>query len=122
MTPMTHFNWLRGKRPRRSAHSRLGSAGRGRDRRFLGFELLEDRTMLSITPVPDVSNPNNVGFLGLLSDTLYLRTEASGLLEWSSDGTNFTTNLGGGETIDPASGGATTITASVGTVDDEDFT
>ena len=122
---MNHFDWLRGRRPRGSArHLSRGSAGverRLRDRLLLGFDRLEDRTMLSISPVVDVSNSNNVGFLGLISDTLYLSTNSSGLLEWSSDGTNFTTNLGGNQTLAPSTAGSTTITVSVGTVDVENL-
>ncbi len=113
---MTHFNWLHGKRPRKSTHRRPGSATRNRDRQPLGFDLLEHRTLLTISAVPGASG---VGFLGVVTDTLYLKTDSSGLLEWSSDGTNFTTDIdsaGAPQTLN-LSQAATTITASVGTVD-----
>ena len=118
---MTHFDWLHGKRPRKSTHRRhrrRGSAGRNRDRQPLGFDLLEHRTLLTISAVP--GNANSVGFLGVAADTLYLKTDSSGVLEWSSDGTNFTTDIdsaGAAATLNPSL--PTTITVSVGTVDVE---
>src|SRR5262249_50047689 len=106
-------------------HRRPGPSGGGRDRQVLVFDRLEDRTLMTISPVLDLGNSNNVGFLGIFSDTLYLKADPSGLLEWSPDGTNFTTNIGpAGQTVNlaPSAAGPTTITVSTGTVDLEDFT
>ncbi len=57
----------------------------------LHMELLEDRLAPSITPVPDFAH-NAVAFDGAPTDTLYLKI-VGGLLEWSPDGVNFTSNV-----------------------------
>ncbi len=79
-----------------------------RQRASLIVERLEDRTMLSISPT--YFDSHNVSFLnGASSDSLWLKT-TNGLLAYSDDGTNYSTDMGAGVPIALGSGGTTTIT------------
>ena len=74
------------------------------------LESLEDRTLLSV----DISvSGHTVTFTGgeTTSDNLYLQTDA-GDLQYSTDGTNFTSDLGSGQTL--ALNADTTIDVHVG--------
>jgi hypothetical protein len=61
---------------------------------LLGFEALESRTLLAVTP--SVSG-TTATFSGLPGDNLYLQTDNTGLLKYSSDGSvgSYSSNLGG---------------------------
>src|SRR3954468_7076560 len=76
----------------------------------LRLESLEDRTLLSV----DISvSGHTVTFTGgeTTADNLYLQTNA-GDLQYSTDGTNFTSDLGAGQTL--SLNADTTINVHVG--------
>ncbi|MEO8495191.1 MAG: hypothetical protein ABI614_08975, partial [Planctomycetota bacterium] len=58
-----------------------------RRRRWLAFEFLEDRTLLSVTCSVDDSTTNTVNCAG--SGDLYLQVVTGGTLQYSSDGSNY---------------------------------
>src|SRR3984957_14792164 len=62
-----------------------------RPRSSLRLEHLEGRLAPTITPVPNFAG-NAVVFNGAPTDTLHLKV-VGGLLEWSPDGVNFTSNV-----------------------------
>jgi len=91
--------------PRRVHHGRgfVARAGHGRRRRpsrrrILRIEILEVRTLLAVMPL--VSS-DGVQFLGAeADDSLFIRANAANLLEYSTDGTRYTSDLGGGFKLD----------------------
>src|SRR5437588_390796 len=81
-------------------------------RRSLGLERLESRVLLAVTPVLTTAG---VTFTGGAADDLYL-VAVGGVLEYSTDGTTFSSNLAPGssspQTLTLAND--TTVTAHVG--------
>src|SRR5208283_2850607 len=95
--------WSLRRRSKASADGAHGSRqprGRAsRTVRLLAFEGLESRTLLSITA--SVSGSTASFISNTSSDALYLETTPSGLLEYHDQNTStFSTNLGGGATLD----------------------
>jgi len=70
------------------------------DRRTRSVEMLEHRTLLSVTPSLVGGGGTEVIFDGTnSSDKLFLRDGTNDYLEFSTDGTNFSNDLGGGSKI-----------------------
>src|SRR4051812_4348094 len=66
-------------------------------RRVLFAEPLEPRILLTVTPS---LVPGGASFLGDgAADTLLLRVNVSNQLEYSTDGVNYSNNLGGGQLV-----------------------
>src|SRR5579872_2826154 len=87
-------SWLRNLRKRIFPATRRSERPAQRNRRPR-IETLEDRTLMSISPILDV-NGHDISFLGVAGDNLWLKTDGSGNLLYSSDGSNYSaagTNL-----------------------------
>src|ERR1700733_10609128 len=91
---------------------RSGQPGNPRPSRPLSVERLESRVLLDVTPM---LSTGGVTFTGGSTDNLYLKT-ANGVLEWSTDGTNFSSNLApsGASPQTLTLAGNTTVTVNIG--------
>ena len=97
MSSKSKSSWLSSSKPKVGAGGKRGARRSSWRARYLHFENLEDRTLLSINVSLSSGKTGPIlNFTSLtLSDELYLATSSSGLLEWHDQTSAFSTNLGG---------------------------
>ena len=76
------------------------------------IDLLEERMLLSVTPVLSGRTVTFTGDAG--ADNLYLRATPEGVLQYSTDGTSYSSDLGGGSTLTVTAGDGISANLAVG--------